>query len=117
MFYFYIFFLHVLICIFVIVAFLCVHVCVCMCMCVCVCIYIYIYIYILICTYLYFCILLFVFSVICMHQIDNKADFDFENCLKEDVVNSVNPFCLPENKSILLYFQEMLLSMIELFLS
>ncbi len=26
------------------------------------------YIYILICTYLYFCVLLFVFSVICMHQ-------------------------------------------------
>ncbi len=70
------FFLHVLICIFVIVAF-------------CVCI--------LICTYLYFCVLLFVFSVICMHQgvrvtqfqfsvcmygtcgrIDNKADFDFD---------------------------------------
>ncbi len=50
----------------------------------------------LICTYLYFCVLLLVFSVICMHQgvreqfqfsvcmygtcgrIDNKADFDFD---------------------------------------
>ncbi len=29
-----------------------------------------------------------------------------QNWLKEDVVNSVNPFCLLENKSILLYFQE-----------
>ncbi len=62
--------------------------------CMYVCMYIYIY---LICTYLYFCGLLLVFSVICMHQgvkrvtqfqfsvcmygtcgrIDNKADFDF----------------------------------------
>ncbi len=62
------------------------------------CVYIYIYIYIyLICTYLYFCILLLMFNVICMHQgvrvtqfqlsvcmygtcgrIDNKADFDFD---------------------------------------
>ncbi len=67
------------------------------CMHVCICIYsIYIYIY-LICTYLYFCVLLLVFSVICMHQgvrvtqfqfsvcmygtcgrIDNEADFDFD---------------------------------------
>ncbi len=68
------------------------------CMYVCMYVYIYIYIYIyLICTYLYFCGLLLVFSVICMHQgvkrvtqfqfsvcmygtcgrIDNKADFDF----------------------------------------
>ncbi len=46
---------------FVIVAF--VYVCVY----VWVCIYIYIYIY-LICTYLYSCVLLLVFSVICMHQ-------------------------------------------------
>ncbi len=35
----------------------------------CIFVYVYIYIYIyLICTYLYFCILLLVFSVICMHQ-------------------------------------------------
>uniref|UniRef100_A0A671M3V2 Uncharacterized protein n=1 Tax=Sinocyclocheilus anshuiensis TaxID=1608454 RepID=A0A671M3V2_9TELE len=37
-----------------------------------------------------------------------------QNCLKDD---AVNPFCLPGKKSILLYFQEMLLSVIELFLS
>lgn len=29
-----------------------------------------------------------------------------QNWLKEDVVKSVNPFCLPGKKSILLYFQE-----------
>ncbi|XP_016407667.1 uncharacterized protein LOC107739931 [Sinocyclocheilus rhinocerous] len=37
-----------------------------------------------------------------------------QNCVNG---NTANPFCLPENKSILLYFQEMLLSMIELYLS
>ncbi len=47
----------------------CIYICICVYMYIqYVCIYIYIYIYILICTYLYFCILLFVFSVICMHQ-------------------------------------------------
>ncbi len=34
----------------------------------CIFVYVYIYIYYLICTYQYFCVLLFVFSVICMHQ-------------------------------------------------
>ncbi len=59
-----------------------------------ICMYVCMYIY-LICTYLYFCVLLLVFSVICMHQgvtqfqfsvcmygtcgrIDNKADLDFD---------------------------------------
>ncbi len=40
-----------------------------LCICVYMCVYVYVYVYIyLICTYLYFCVLLLVFSVICMHQ-------------------------------------------------
>lgn len=42
-----------------------------------------------------------------LYQCTSTNVLQCQNCLKEDAVNSVNLFCLPENKSILLYFQEM----------
>ncbi len=73
---------------------MCVCVCVCVYVCMHACMHVYVYNIYLICIYLYFYILLLVFSVICMHQgsesntisilcmyvqymWQNKADFDF----------------------------------------
>lgn len=44
----------------------------------------------------------------------SKNVMEWQNCVNG---NTASLFCLPDTKPILLYFQEMLLSMIELFLS
>uniref|UniRef100_A0A8C2EGW5 Transmembrane protein n=1 Tax=Cyprinus carpio TaxID=7962 RepID=A0A8C2EGW5_CYPCA len=57
---------------------------------------------------------LMISKLVPLYRCKSTNVMECQNCVNG---NTPNDFCLPDNTSILLYFQEMLLSMIELFLS